>query len=398
MCKVSDCRSYLVDISGSEAESILKKSKKRNSYLTRFSDGNDSYTVSVIFLANNEDKVIHLKLAINNENSSFSLEGTDTNFHSLDKLLRFYECSRISSEIRNLGSPCIQPILQRKRCHTTAQEEDPELKIHGVRMKDFTTYMTTKSTTLPEQNKEYQDELSKYQEYLDNRLKEKHDQLSRATETQRIEEERRCEIIREEHGQSEFQLHNERIEKLKDVERQKEENQEEEKKPKIKDSLQEQALIIESLTRIAEEEAKINAAETTSEHYKEATEALERLKNIQDQLSRVAELHDRSLSRASEIQRIEEKWRCEIIREEHGQSEFQLHNERIEKLKDVERQKEENQEEEKKPKIKDSLQEQALKIESLTRIAEEEAKINAAETTSEHYKETTEELERLKNI
>ncbi len=92
------------------------------------------------------------------------------------------------------------------------------------------------------------------------------------------------------------------------------------------------------------------------------------------------------------------KRRCEIIREEHGQSEFQLHNERIEKLKDVERQKEENQEEEKKPKIKDSFQEQALKIESLTRIAEEEAKINAAETTSEHYNETTEELERLKNI
>jgi len=273
--EMPDHRSYFGNISGSEAETILRKSKKRNCYLTRFSDGNDSYTVSVIFLANNEDKIIHLKLSIDNDNSSFSLEGTQKKFHALDDLLKFYERNTLSSEIRNLGSPCVPPNSQRKEFRSITEEAEPSsLEMSGAGMKELTNYMFT---TLTQQTKEYRQQMMDYQRYLDEKMEKGQDRLSRLIETQRIEEQRRTEELRrrEEQKENDFQKIIEQLGKQKEMERQKiaEEHRKEEENRRIKDledRLQEQA------ERFEQEQKKLEQDRKNEEEKRKAEESARR--------------------------------------------------------------------------------------------------------------------------
>ncbi len=284
-------KSYFSNISGSEAENILKKSKKRNSYLTRFSEGNDSYTVSVIFLANNEDKVMHLKLSIDNENSSFSLEGTQNFFQSLDELLKFYERNRLSSEIRNLGSPCVPQNSQRKDCRSISEEEEPALEMSGTGMKELTSYMVT---TLTQQNKEHQEQMREQQRCFDEKLEKEQDRFSKLFENQRIEEQKRTEELRrrEEQKQTEFQKLIEQFGKQKELERQKhaEEQRQEQENQRIKeleDKLQKQADRFEQEQKKLEQQRKDEEATRKAE---DATRRQEEERRRADEEERIKEL------------------------------------------------------------------------------------------------------------
>ena len=105
--EMPDHYSYHGDISGNEAKRILKENSKRNCYLTRYSNNNETYILSVMFVYKNQDKVCHYELSINTQESRYSLEGTDFVFDTLDKLLKYYESNPLNPDIRNIGMACL---------------------------------------------------------------------------------------------------------------------------------------------------------------------------------------------------------------------------------------------------------------------------------------------------
>ena len=120
-------RSYHGEITDKEAEQRLIKHSERNCYLTRYSRNSRTYVLSVIISHTNHEVTVHLKLKIDSEGPSYTLEGTGKIFQMLEELLSFYGSNPLSPEIRNIGSPCLPPELQQTSPH---QQETQQASLH----------------------------------------------------------------------------------------------------------------------------------------------------------------------------------------------------------------------------------------------------------------------------
>ena len=196
--------SYHGDISGPEAERILKESPKRNCYLTRYSRNSSTYTLSVVYIYNNQDKVLHLKLSIDNERLQHSLEGTEKIFTTLNELLQYYENNPLSPEIRNLGSPCLPSShLQRKKTSHFSSSQESSLSPDPNYMKEMNREMFQALTKI---NETHIQQLSEQRRYFDDKLDKEQEKLREIIENQRTTEQKRAEEQRkwEERRQKDF--------------------------------------------------------------------------------------------------------------------------------------------------------------------------------------------------
>jgi len=106
-------QSYHGELSSNEAERRLLDTsgplEGSNCYLTRYSNTNDSYSVSAVVHPKGSQKLVHLKLSIDTDQNCYDLEGSQKRFRTLDELLNYFEQNPLSSDIRALGTPCLPP-------------------------------------------------------------------------------------------------------------------------------------------------------------------------------------------------------------------------------------------------------------------------------------------------
>ena len=88
---------------------MVSRSLGSNCYLTRYSETQESYVVSAIVYHQGIPTPVHIKLNIDTDNNSYSLEGTEKTFRTLDELLNYFEQNPLSHDIRELGTPCLPP-------------------------------------------------------------------------------------------------------------------------------------------------------------------------------------------------------------------------------------------------------------------------------------------------
>ena len=246
--------SYHGDISGPEAERILKESPKRNCYLTRYSRNSSTYTLSVVYIYNNQDKVLHLKLSIDNELLQHSLEGTLKIFATLNELLQYYENNPLSPEIRNLGSPCLPSShLQRKKTLHSSSSQESSLSPDPNYMKEMNREMFQALTKI---NETHIQQLSEQRRYFDDKLDKEQEKLREIIENQRTTEQKRAEEQRkwEEQRQKDFQKLFETIGQQKGLEQQK--KMEEERKAAEEKRFQELEEKMEEQRKKFEEEPR----------------------------------------------------------------------------------------------------------------------------------------------
>ena len=92
--------SYHENITGKEAEKRLKKLKKR-SYLTRYSEIEESYILTVFEPRTPKYVIQHYKIII--ENGRCNIDGKERDFENIDELLIYYERNRIHNAFKNIG-------------------------------------------------------------------------------------------------------------------------------------------------------------------------------------------------------------------------------------------------------------------------------------------------------
>ena len=88
---------------------MASRSLGNNCYLTRYSKNQESYMVSALTHYQGTPTPVHIKLNVDKDNNSYSLEGTEKIFHTLEDLLNYFEQNPLSSKIRGLGTPCLPP-------------------------------------------------------------------------------------------------------------------------------------------------------------------------------------------------------------------------------------------------------------------------------------------------
>ena len=92
--------SYHESITSEEAEKRLRKYKKRRCYLTRFSESNTRYILSV-YQQKPTETIKHFKLKI--EEGLAQVEGKKTKFENIGRLLEHYQSHRVDPAFRNIG-------------------------------------------------------------------------------------------------------------------------------------------------------------------------------------------------------------------------------------------------------------------------------------------------------
>ena len=98
-------KSYHQAISGEEAERRLKQCGKRHCYLTRYSERQKSYILSIYEKTPN-DVMRHFKIIIVSKDVNsriYKIEEKDQEFESIDSLLAHYEGNRIDPALRSIG-------------------------------------------------------------------------------------------------------------------------------------------------------------------------------------------------------------------------------------------------------------------------------------------------------
>ena len=98
--KITDHRSYHGAISGSEANELLNLAPEKG-YLTRYSNNKKRYVLSVFYPS--IPVVRHLLLAIDEEASSYVIQGTWKSFPGIYKLLDYYEINPLDSKLEDIG-------------------------------------------------------------------------------------------------------------------------------------------------------------------------------------------------------------------------------------------------------------------------------------------------------
>jgi hypothetical protein len=102
--QISRHSSFHGAMSQDTAESKLKK-RKSNTFLTRYSESSDQYTLSV--RRKTEDKWIvkHYEIVITKENNKamYEIVGTGDKFHDIAELLQFYKKNALDNHITAIG-------------------------------------------------------------------------------------------------------------------------------------------------------------------------------------------------------------------------------------------------------------------------------------------------------
>ncbi len=95
--------SYFGIMSGLEAEQLLTAMGK-DCYLTRYSQLNEAYLLSVMKMTQNGDNHFeHFKLMIDNEKEYYEIDGYEKSFKNIDELLDYYQSNPITPRITNIG-------------------------------------------------------------------------------------------------------------------------------------------------------------------------------------------------------------------------------------------------------------------------------------------------------
>ena len=98
---MSEHSSYHQSIPGDEAERRLKQFNA-HCYLTRFSEHNDCYMLSVFQQQTPRDVMKHFKIIIKDDRKHL-IDGKDEEFNDINQLLAHYENNRIDPSFRTIG-------------------------------------------------------------------------------------------------------------------------------------------------------------------------------------------------------------------------------------------------------------------------------------------------------
>ena len=100
---LGDHLSYHQCISGKEAMRRLKASGYPCCYLTRYSEAQESYILSVYQQQTPKDTKKHFRIIIKS-NGRLKIEGeTQVHFANIEELLKYYETNRIHPSLKNIG-------------------------------------------------------------------------------------------------------------------------------------------------------------------------------------------------------------------------------------------------------------------------------------------------------
>ena len=98
--------SYHQSIPGDEAERRLREFNV-HCYLTRFSDGEDCYVLSVYMQQTPTDVMEHFKIIIKDDGKVL-IDGKDEEFDDISQLLAYYENNRIDPALETIGRNCVE--------------------------------------------------------------------------------------------------------------------------------------------------------------------------------------------------------------------------------------------------------------------------------------------------
>jgi hypothetical protein len=109
--QISRHSSFHGAISQDTAEYKLKK-RKSNTFLTRYSESSDQYTLSVRRKTEDKWVVKHYEIVITNENKEtvFEIVGTGEKFHDITELLKFYKKNALDNHITAIGEAVVKEV------------------------------------------------------------------------------------------------------------------------------------------------------------------------------------------------------------------------------------------------------------------------------------------------
>ena len=108
-------QSYHLTITSNEAERRLKKSGN-HCYLTRYSEGNKCYILSVYQKRPYQMK--HYRLVFNQQGriKTYHIDGKEKDFNSLDNMLNYYENHPIDHGLMNIGRQVTKEEWDQRLC------------------------------------------------------------------------------------------------------------------------------------------------------------------------------------------------------------------------------------------------------------------------------------------
>jgi len=93
---------------GSEKAKKLLREKGGKCFLIRYCDLRKIYLFTIV---TSEQKIKDIHLEIDIEGFGFTLSGSQKNFKSIDKLIKYFQSNALSPTIRTIGKPCKDPKL-----------------------------------------------------------------------------------------------------------------------------------------------------------------------------------------------------------------------------------------------------------------------------------------------
>lgn len=110
--------SYHQSITGKEAIRRLKESGHPCCYLTRYSEAQKSYILTVYQQQSPQDMERHFRIIID-KNGRQKIDGEKREFKNIGKLLSYYETHRIHPSLRNIGCGYNEDELNKKPTEDT---------------------------------------------------------------------------------------------------------------------------------------------------------------------------------------------------------------------------------------------------------------------------------------
>ena len=334
-------QSYHSTISGPEAEKILKASSKRNCYLTRYSKNNEAYTLSVIYIHNNQDRVSHLKLSIDDEKSQYSLEGKKKTFTTLNDLLQTYEHSPLSPEIRSLGSPCVPENLRQRTISYPSSQEESLPSDSSYVMKHMNEITKEMFQTLTKQTQAHMQQMNDQRKYFTDQFEKEQQSLRELIANQRLDENKRAEDQknREEQREKEFKTIIEKYEKQREHENVK--LLQEQKKAEENEKIKKLEEIISEQSKRFDEKQKLEEQQKAEEEnkYKELEEKLKlQNKQFEEQQQKLDEQRkaDEEQRKADEEQRKADEEQRKADEEQRKADEEQRKADEEQRIKELE--------------------------------------------------------------
>ena len=96
---------------------------------------------------------------------------------TLDELLQFYECHPLSPEIRNIGSPCVPPHMQRKKTSLSSSQEESLPPSSSYAMKDMNEITREMLQAITKQSEAHMQQMNEQRKYFDEKLEKEQDLL-----------------------------------------------------------------------------------------------------------------------------------------------------------------------------------------------------------------------------